>query len=172
MVNYRRHKSGNPDDEYFFTIVTNGRHPRFSDKSDRDTIHVALSFIRGKYQLVYKAWTILPDHIHLLLKSPITDYSRVIWDLKRHLTFRFRRDGKIMKGVVLWQDRFWETTVRGDDHHKHCVDYIHYNPVKHGLVSAPVDWEHSSIHSYIKKGYLPPDWGDADSIYIEGAEYD
>ncbi len=45
-----------------------------------------------------------------------------------------------------------------DDYEKH-VDYIHYNPVKHGYVKCPTDWAYSSIHMYISKGILRDDWG-------------
>ncbi|MCX6647465.1 MAG: transposase [bacterium] len=172
MVNYRRNKSGNPDDEYFFTIVTGNRLPHLSEKSERDMVYAAMVYMRKKYRVIYIAWAILPDHIHLLIKSPEADYSRVIWDFKRHITFKFRRIGRISRKDSLWQDRFWESTIRDDGHNNKFVDYIHYNPVKHGLVSAPALWEHSSIHSYIRKGYIPPDWGDGSLTCIEGAEYD
>ncbi len=172
MVNYRRNKTGNPDDVFFFTIVTGDRRPWFQDKSERDMVRAAMGHIKNKYRVIYKAWTILPEHLHLLIKSPTADYSRVIWDFKRGLTYKFRRLGKLNKGMKLWQDRYWEETIRDDDHYNNSVNYIHFNPVKHGLVAAPALWEHSSIHSYIKKGYIPPDWGDGSWIHIEGAEYD
>jgi putative transposase len=59
----------------------------------------------------------------------------------------------------LWQRRFWEHTVRDESDFARHVDYIHYNPVKHGLVSCARDWPHSSFHQYVRKGVLPPDWG-------------
>ena len=60
---------------------------------------------------------------------------------------------------MLWQARFWEHTIRGeDDLHRH-VDYIHFNPVKHGLVERPADWPHSPIHRYIGNGRLAAVWG-------------
>ncbi len=59
----------------------------------------------------------------------------------------------------LWQRRFWEHTVRDDGDFQRCVDYIHYNPVKHGLATSPADWKLSSLHLYIRDGTLPSDWG-------------
>jgi putative transposase len=59
----------------------------------------------------------------------------------------------------LWQRRFWEHTVREESDFARHVDYIHYNPVKHGLVSCASEWPHSSFHQYVRKGVLPPDWG-------------
>jgi putative transposase len=59
----------------------------------------------------------------------------------------------------LWQRRFWEHTVRDERDFGRCVDYIHFNPVKHGLVAAPIDWPHTSLHRFVREGILPRDWG-------------
>ncbi len=59
----------------------------------------------------------------------------------------------------MWQRRFWEHTIRDETDLVRHVDYIHYNPVKHGLVSRVNDWPHSSFHRYLKLGALPKDWG-------------
>jgi putative transposase len=53
----------------------------------------------------------------------------------------------------VWQNRFWERLIRDEDDLTDHIAYIHYNPVKHGYVENPVDWEFSSIHKFIKKGY-------------------
>jgi len=60
---------------------------------------------------------------------------------------------------AIWQRRFWEHRNRTESDFSHHVDYIHYNPVKHGLVMRPVDWQYNSIHRYIQQGILTPDWG-------------
>jgi putative transposase len=84
----------------------------------------------------------------------------------------FKQFGLIVKGEKMWQDRFWEETIRDDNHYERCVDYIHYNPVKHGFVESPAGWEHSSIHGFIKKGLIAGDWCDSAGIVIPGAEHD
>jgi REP-associated tyrosine transposase len=61
--------------------------------------------------------------------------------------------------LALWQRRFWEHTIRDDRDFERHVDYIHYNPVKHGLVGRVCDWPHSSFHRYVRIGLLPRDWG-------------
>ena len=62
----------------------------------------------------------------------------------------------------LWQKRFWEHTIRDDADFERHIDYIHYNPIKHGLVSRVKDWPYSSFHRYVRLGVLPADWaGDA-----------
>ena len=61
------------------------------------------------------------------------------------------------KGI--WQRRYWEHLIRDDADLARHVDYIHFNPVKHGFVSRVSDWPHSSFHHYVRRGLLPSDWG-------------
>ena len=66
---------------------------------------------------------------------------------------RRKREGTI------WQRRFWEHMIRDEaDFRVHC-DYIHFNPVKHGLVTRPVDWPYSTFHRFVKEGLYPESWG-------------
>ena len=59
----------------------------------------------------------------------------------------------------IWQRRFWEHAIRDDADFERHVDYIHYNPVKHGYVTGVCDWPYSSFHLYVKNGLSPVDWG-------------
>jgi putative transposase len=65
-----------------------------------------------------------------------------------------------------------EHMVRDDDDRERCVEFIHYNLVKHGIVSAPRDWKYSSFHKYVEKGIIPVDWGDGASVSVQGADND
>lgn len=67
---------------------------------------------------------------------------------------------------AIWQRRFWEHRIRTECDFNNHINYIHYNPVKHGLAMRPVDWQYSSIHRYIQQGILTPDWGAASVIAI------
>ncbi len=60
----------------------------------------------------------------------------------------------------IWQRRFWEHQIRDEVDFNNHLNYIHYNPVKHGLVAAPRDWEYSSFHRYVQHGYYSRDWGE------------
>ncbi len=118
---------------------------------------------------------ILPDHIHSVWTLPQADadYSMRWRNIKRSFTqqvtaserpavFASRRH----KGEqAIWQRRFWEHRIRDEQDFSNHIDYIHYNPVKHGYVKRPVDWAHSSIHRYIRQGILPATWG-GDGIVI------
>ena len=59
----------------------------------------------------------------------------------------------------VWQRRFWEHTVKDESDLERHFDYIHYNPVKHGLVESPRDWPYSSFHRWVRLGVYPNDWG-------------
>jgi putative transposase len=61
------------------------------------------------------------------------------------------------KGI--WQRRYREHTIRTDADLERHIDYVHYNPVKHGLVTRVADWPHSSFHRFVERGILPKDWG-------------
>jgi len=172
MVNYRRNKSGNPNEIYFFTIVTQNRTAQFNTPADFSLLISAVKHIHFRFEIKLKAWTFLPDHLHLLINPRAADYSKVISSLKKGVSLEFKNRDRIKAGEKFWQDRFRETTIRDDEHYNNCVEYIHYNPVKHGLVRAPADWEHSSIHKYIERGYITQDWGDGRWICLPGAEYD
>jgi putative transposase len=59
----------------------------------------------------------------------------------------------------IWQRRYWEHAIRDDHDLERHLDYIHFNPVKHGYVTKATDWPHSSFHRFVARGLLPEDWG-------------
>ena len=77
--------------------------------------------------------------------------------LERTERIRASRQAKRERGI--WQRRYWEHQIRDENDLARHVDYIHYNPVKHSWVSRAVDWPHSTLHSYIERGLVTPDWG-------------
>jgi putative transposase len=85
-----------------------------------------------------------------LIKRRFTDAV-----LKSGSTVRHHSNGE----PALWQRRFWEHTIRDDRDFERHVDYIHFNPVRHGLVARVRDWPHSSFHLYVRRGLLSRDWG-------------
>lgn len=68
----------------------------------------------------------------------------------------------------LWQRRYWEHLIRDDADFARHVDYIHFNLVKHGWVPRAVDWQHSSIHRYVRQGLLDAGWGEAGAMLAAG----
>ena len=77
------------------------------------------------------------------------------------------RSSKGERGI--WQRRYWEHTLRDENDFAKHVDYIHFNPVKHGHVSRVADWPYSSFQRFVSNGTYPADWaGDANS---EGSRF-
>ena len=110
---------------------------------------------------------ILPDHLHCVLTLPEGDADYPLrWTLikagfSRRIPKTERRNSsradKGERGV--WQRRYWEHMIRDEGDYTRHVDYVHFNPVKHGYASRAADWPYSSIHRYIAAGMLTQDWG-------------
>ena len=58
----------------------------------------------------------------------------------------------------VWQRRFWEHAIRNDNDYSAHIDYIHFNPIKHGLVNRVVDWPYSTFHRFVENGVVASDW--------------
>jgi len=153
---------------YFFTIVTHERTPWFRHPHHRRLLGASFRATRRRIPFEVDAVVLLPDHLHILIRpAELVDYS-ALWRLvKTEFTRRLiqttkpgdapcprRRPGE----RSVWQRRFYEHTIRNEGDWGRHVDYIHWNPVKHGLVQRPSDWTWSSIHRYIRMGGLEPDW--------------
>jgi putative transposase len=123
--------------------------------------------VQERYPSQTIAICVLPDHLHAVWSPPQDDadfslrwsliksgFSRGLpGDMQRSSSKIARRE----RGI--WQRRYWEHAIRDDADLERHVDYIHFNPVKHGHVSQVCDWPHSSFHRYVARGVLPPDWG-------------
>jgi putative transposase len=82
------------------------------------------------------------------------------------------RKSRLVENDRIWLDRFWEHTIRNEDDQSRCVEYIHFNPVKHGLVVSPDKWRYSSFHEYARMGIYDKSWMGNGDIVINGSEYD
>lgn len=163
---------------FFFTVVTHDRKRILCGKANVRLIKEAFEYVINQRPFVIDAFVLLPDHIHCIWTLPGNDHDFSIrWRLfKSHFTRRCRNEHKglqtasmLKKGEqAVWQRRFWEHTIRGEDDFNRHVEYIHYNPVKHGLVKSPKEWPHSSFHGYVKRGVYDSDWGARDEI-VSGA---
>ncbi len=154
---------------YFFTVVTFRRIPLFTQPQLVASLRRAFQEEMARRLFTIDAIVVMPDHIHAVWTLPQddADYS-VRWrNIKRALTASVRTEQRPAvfgsrrhkKEQGIWQRRFWEHRIRDAQDFEHHVNYIHYNPVKHGYVSKPVDWPHSSIHRYVRQGILSADWG-------------
>ena len=151
---------------YFFTVNLADRH------ADTLVRHVAglrevLKQVRQMHPFSIVAMVVLPEHLHAIWRLPPgeADYP-TRWSLiKAGFSRRLERDESIRASRAakrergIWQRRYWEHQIRDESDLERHVDYIHFNPVKHGWVSRPVDWAYSTLHRYIASGLVPEDWG-------------
>jgi putative transposase len=162
-MRYRRIKIGGG--AYFFTVNLAERE-RGLLVDQIDHLRNVMRLVKSRHPFDIDAIVILPDHLHTLWTLPEgdADYS-TRWALikagfsrglerKERIRPSRRRQGE--RGI--WQRRFWEHTLRDEQDFERHVDYIHYNPVKHGWVKRVADWPYSSFQRFVKMGVYPPDW--------------
>ena len=104
------------------------------------------------------AWVILPDHVHVVFDPQKQDVAGLTKRIKLKFSAGYRSRHGLTSGR-LWQYRYWDRIIRDQDDLNRHIDYIHYNPVKHGLVKDPFDYDHSSIHQYAEQGIYHTGWG-------------
>ena len=144
----------------------------FASKNIRDIALSEMKRVQENHVIVFKAWVILPDHIHWVIKPNKADYSKVVSSFKRGFNLEYKRGGYQKLREKNWHPRFWEHTVRDEDDYSRCVDYVNFNPVKHGYVTTPNEWEHSSYQNYVRKGLYGTDKRYDKGLMVDGAEYD
>ena len=154
---------------YFLTIVTHERRPLFADERNVELLRSALETVRRKRPFTIDAAVVLPDHLHFIWTLPSGDdrlsirLSRTKVVFTRSLRARpcAARSGsrRRKRESTVWQRRFWERLLRdGEDYQRH-LDYIHYNPVKHGNCRCPHSWEASSFKTWVRHGVYDSCWG-------------
>ncbi len=165
MSSYRR--IYHPGACYFFTVVTHQRQPLFQSPENVQLLREAFRYTLKKRPFVLVGVVVLPDHLHCIwnLPSRDADFSNRWKMLKGRLSRQYALLHKVEK-PVLWQPRFWEHMIRDKDDFRNHMDYLHFNPVKHGLVKSPGEWPYSSIHKLMREGDYPADWGSDMPAYI------
>ena len=194
MSRYRRAKGGKT---FFFTVVTYKRKRILCLDVSREVLRQVISELKRSRPFTVEAWVLLPDHIHCIWTLPEgdADYSMRWGWIKKEFTKRIRmgcvyhanpndvdqpmlfvgtahptvtasrvshRDGTI------WQRRFWEHMIRDEgDFRSHC-DYIHFSPVKHGIVQRARDWPYSTFHQFVERGTYPESWGGSEIPFPDG----
>lgn len=131
-----------------------------------------------KHPYIIDAIVILPDHLHCLWTLPESDNDfPTRWRLIKTYFSRecetivpenisLSKENKKERGI--WQRRFWEHLIRDELDFKNHLEYIHYNPVKHGLVKAPKDWKYSSFHRAVHQGMYDLMWCADEEIIFDG----
>ena len=174
MPNY--HRAWQPGGTYFFTVNLHQR-----DGNDLLLRHIALlrqvvREVRHRFPFVIHAWVVLPEHLHCILELPEGEWDFAVrWRLIKmhfskgipaHEPLNASRMKRGERGV--WQRRYWEHWIRDEDDYRAHMDYVHINPLKHGLVARVGDWPYSTFHRLVEEGVYPADWagGFEDNVVV------
>jgi putative transposase len=149
----------------FLTNVTFERQPLLVKHID--LFQLALDATRKKACFEVIAWAVVPDHFHCVIRSESENPSAIMRRLKLSFSERLRYRMNVRSGRV-WQYRFWDHMIRNQRDLNRHIDYVHYNPTKHGLVGSPIEWRYSSFDDYVKQGLYREDWGAREPVVFEG----
>jgi putative transposase len=161
-----------PGGLYFFTVALANRQGNTLLTDHADSLRAAFAQTLRAHPATVEAIVVLPEHLHCLWKLPENDDDYPMrWRLIKSRfsaalpAGEFRSPSRTRKGERgLWQRRYWEHLVRDADDYALHVDYIHYNPVKHGFVQKAGDWPYSSFSRWVARGIYPEDWGAGETV--------
>lgn len=166
-MNYRRAFIKNS--KIFITVVVNKRRKLLIDKIE--LLRQAFKETKSKIPFEVDAIVILPDHIHMIIEpKEEKEYPNIIKSIKSYFSrqidetkiedYELTQSRKEKKEKDIWQRRYWEHTITDEEDLIKHIDYIHYNPIKHGYVKKAKDWQYSSFQKYVKQGLYEKDWCD------------
>jgi putative transposase len=150
-----------PNSQIFITVVTQNRSPVFTNKVNIELYWKVAQSVQTLHPFHLFAYCVMPDHFHWILQMPEEqpDFSKVIQSFKWNYLREYKKLHGIQGSLSLWQKRFWDHVIRDEKDLQTHVDYVHYNPVKHGFVQDPIEWENSTFRFWQEKGMYDPDWG-------------
>lgn len=168
MPDFRRHF--HPGGTFFFTVITHQRTPFLCDPPARLLLRKVVRRCQTRWPFTMEAVVLLPDHLHAIWTLPPGDaeYSKRLGWIKKEFTRiwlisdsasprQTQRRGRDRYRSV-WQRKFWEHTMRSDVDFRRHMDYIHFNPIKHGLARCPHEWPWSSFHRWVRQGVYDQGW--------------
>jgi putative transposase len=173
MSNYRRawHAGGT----YFFTVNLLQRHGNDLLVRRVDLLRKIVRSVRSRHPFQMHGWVVLPDHIHCVIELPRNDsefetrwrlikleFSKALPRTEHLSAVRVRRGER-----GIWQRRYWEHLVRDEADFRAHMDYVHINPVKHGLVTSVKAWPYSTFHRLVNAGIYPPNWAGGHETVLE-----
>ena len=176
MTNYRR--VWHPGGTYFFTVNLLQRHGNELLSREITLLRTVVASVRRRHPFRIHGWVVMPDHLHCVIELPVGDadfavrwrlikmgFSKGLPNTERRSATRKRRGER-----GIWQRRFWEHLIRDEPDFQAHMDYVHINPVKHGLVTQVSDWPYSTFHRLVERGVYPADW--AGSVEPSKLAYD
>ena len=176
MPDYRR--AWHPGGTYFFTVNALQRHGNDLLVRHIGLLREAVREIRQRHPFIIHGWVVLPDHMHCLIELPPGDADFATrWRLikscfsKRLPVMERRSAVRRARGERgLWQRRYWEHLIRDEADFRAHMDYVHINPVKHGLVKCVAEWPYSTFRRLVKVGTYPMGWAGGDETTLGYAD--
>ena len=154
-----------PGDIVFVTAVTRNRAPLLVPHAG--LLLRAIWSTRERLPFESPAFCIMPDHFHMIIDPGARDLSKIMARIKLSFLRRLRGERPDIAGPI-WQRRFWDHILRDQEDVNRHIDYIHFNPVKHGLTESPFVWPLSSAQEYLNRGVYTKDWGAREDLRLEG----
>ena len=142
------------DNALYLLTASNFEHKQVMAQEERRTalLERLLTGLHEDCSADVFAWVILPNHYHILARVDLPVFATWIGKLHNATSTKWNREDKT-PGRTVWY-RFSDRGIRNERHFWATVNYIHFNPVKHGYVEHIDTWKCSSIHSYIAEhGY-------------------
>ena len=144
-----------PGQYCFVTSVTADRRRLLDQHADLLARAVQRAHQKSRFSML--VWVVPPEHFHAVLYTPNGDTHRIVQQVKLSFSLRLRQASQI-DGPV-WQHRYWDHIIRSEEDMRRHIDYIHYNPVKHGFTDCPGRWLLTSFRRYLRSETYEPDWG-------------
>lgn len=164
MPDYRRLWC--PGGTYFFTHTLSHRHGNDLLVRHVDLLREAVRRVRRVHPFRTHGWVVLPDHLHCVIELPPDDARYALrWRLIKLMFSRSLPADELRSAVQvrrrergIWQRRYWEHLIRDERDFRQHLDYVHINPLKHGLVARVGDWPYSTFHRLVERRIYPADW--------------
>jgi putative transposase len=137
-----KHRSA-PGTSYFVTTKCWQGRSVFQVRQNAETLVRALFHYRGGGHYLLHEFVVMPDHLHLLLTpSATTSLEKAIQLIKGGSSHQIHKERN--QGMEIWQEGFYDWTIRDAHDWRTKVEYIRMNPVRAKLVETPQDWPYSS----------------------------
>ncbi|HRH80863.1 MAG TPA: transposase [Thiobacillaceae bacterium] len=164
MPDYRR--AWRPGGTYFFTVNALGRQGNDLLTRNIEWLRTVVRQVKVAHPFRVHGWVVLPDHMHCVIELPPQDTDFATrWRLikagfsKGLPATETRSAVRLARGERgIWQRRYWEHLIRDARDFEAHLDYVHFNPVKHGHVARVADWPYSTFHQHVAAGRYPADW--------------
>jgi putative transposase len=172
-MDYRR--IWHPGGAYFFTINLLQRKDNDLLIRHTQSLRESVKTVKAHHPFEIHGWVVLPENMHCLIELPENDidyatrirlikigFSKAIPKTERRSSVRIKRGER-----GIWQRRYWEHLIRDEADFQAHINYIHYNPVKHGWVKQVKDWPYSTFHRWVEQGAYPLNWAGIDGDLYE-----